>query len=234
MTADQLLNIAMAHPINAEIAARLPSLERGVLRINPANPEPDLFIKKARSYQARWPWLKILDGDGNADALPALTAREVGQLLREVVFERRNMTRVDSMILEQAHAGRAVVDVDGWLVTLHSDGEVLEYCETCVSPDGRRWTFDSGDRYGTDPIALLSTWEHQSLGSLLKGSSRIAGKSAFDLQEKERAVPVAVRHTFDDLDLVIDTLQLTGVHRPANSAQDASPVATQPFGEQDQ
>lgn len=146
----------------------LDDLERGVLRINPANPEPDLFIQKARSYQARWPWLKILDGDGNGDALPALTAREVGQVLREVVFERRKMSRVDSTILEQAHTNRAVVAVDGWLVTLHSDGEVLEYCETCVSPDGRRWALDSGNRYGTDPVALLSTWEHQSLGALLR------------------------------------------------------------------
>jgi len=41
----------------------LDDLENGLLRINPANPEPGLFIHKAKSYQARWPWLKIL-GEG--------------------------------------------------------------------------------------------------------------------------------------------------------------------------
>ncbi|WP_077046352.1 nucleotidyltransferase family protein [Pseudomonas sp. KK4] len=34
--------------------------EQGILRINPKNPQPDLFEQKAKSYQARWPWLKIL------------------------------------------------------------------------------------------------------------------------------------------------------------------------------
>ncbi|WP_430962613.1 hypothetical protein [Pseudomonas orientalis] len=24
----------------------------------------------------------------------------------------------------------------------------LDYREACVSPDGRRWSFDSGDRFG--------------------------------------------------------------------------------------
>ncbi|NUU39380.1 nucleotidyltransferase family protein [Pseudomonas sp. C2B4] len=34
--------------------------EQGILRINPKNPQPDLFDQKAKSYQARWPWLRIL------------------------------------------------------------------------------------------------------------------------------------------------------------------------------
>nr|WP_311972163.1 nucleotidyltransferase family protein [Pseudomonas baltica] len=45
----------------------LDDLQQGLLRINPANPEPDLFIQKARSYQARWPWLTILDYESHAD-----------------------------------------------------------------------------------------------------------------------------------------------------------------------
>ncbi|WP_263263446.1 nucleotidyltransferase family protein [Pseudomonas sp. RIT-PI-S] len=36
-------------------------VEQGVLRINEKNPHPDLFQHKARHYQARWPWLKIID-----------------------------------------------------------------------------------------------------------------------------------------------------------------------------
>ncbi|MEA3169836.1 MAG: uncharacterized protein QOI97_2784 [Pseudomonas sp.] len=38
----------------------LADVEQGVLRINPRHPEPGLFEQKARSYQARWPWLKIV------------------------------------------------------------------------------------------------------------------------------------------------------------------------------
>ncbi|WP_338586185.1 nucleotidyltransferase family protein [Pseudomonas sp. MAG733B] len=39
----------------------LTDTEQGLLRINPKNPKPELFEQKARSYQARWPWLKIID-----------------------------------------------------------------------------------------------------------------------------------------------------------------------------
>jgi len=38
----------------------LDDLWHGILRINPANPELDLFTPKAASYQARWPWLTIV------------------------------------------------------------------------------------------------------------------------------------------------------------------------------
>jgi hypothetical protein len=31
----------------------------GVLRMNPMNPQPELFEKKAEDYRARWPWLTI-------------------------------------------------------------------------------------------------------------------------------------------------------------------------------
>ncbi|MEG1039992.1 MAG: nucleotidyltransferase family protein [Pseudomonas sp.] len=37
----------------------LEDIEHGLLRINLKNPQPDLFEQKAKSYQARWPWLKI-------------------------------------------------------------------------------------------------------------------------------------------------------------------------------
>ena len=39
----------------------LADTELGVLRINSKNPKPDLFEQKAKSYQARWPWLRIVD-----------------------------------------------------------------------------------------------------------------------------------------------------------------------------
>jgi hypothetical protein len=39
----------------------LADTEHGLLRNNPKNSSPDLFEQKARSYQARWPWLRIID-----------------------------------------------------------------------------------------------------------------------------------------------------------------------------
>ena len=41
----------------------LRDVEEGLLRINPLNPHPDLFEHKALSYQARWPWLKIVSDE---------------------------------------------------------------------------------------------------------------------------------------------------------------------------
>lgn len=57
--------------------------------------------------------------------------------------------------------------VDGWALSIYNDSDGLDYCEEYRSPDGRRWSFDSGDRFGKDPIALLSMWEHQTLEDLL-------------------------------------------------------------------
>ena len=37
----------------------LDDLYAGVLRPNPLNRRPKLFIEKAESYRARWPWLKV-------------------------------------------------------------------------------------------------------------------------------------------------------------------------------
>lgn len=33
----------------------------GVLRINPKNPQPAMFRRKAEAYRARWPWLRIVE-----------------------------------------------------------------------------------------------------------------------------------------------------------------------------
>ncbi|WWF57900.1 nucleotidyltransferase family protein [Pseudomonas trivialis] len=38
----------------------LADVEQGILRINPLHPEQALFEAKAQSYQARWPWLRIV------------------------------------------------------------------------------------------------------------------------------------------------------------------------------
>jgi probable phosphoglycerate mutase len=97
-----------------------------------------------------------------------LSAREVLQVLREVTFEQRTMSKLGTASWAEIHAGRFLVDIDGWQVSLFNDGDTLDYCDECISADGRRWSFHSGNRSGTDPVALLSTWEHQTLERLLK------------------------------------------------------------------
>jgi hypothetical protein len=38
----------------------LDDLAAGILRMNPLLPMRELFLKKARDYQARWPWLQVV------------------------------------------------------------------------------------------------------------------------------------------------------------------------------
>ncbi|MBD8473217.1 hypothetical protein IFT98_05005 [Pseudomonas sp. CFBP 8770] len=110
----------------------------------------------------------MIETDGSRGPSPPLTARDVSQVLREVTFGRRLMAKVGKQTWDEVYACHYVVDVEGWRITLYNDCDELDYCEECVSLDGRRWSFDSGDRFGTDPIALLSVWEHQTLEKLLK------------------------------------------------------------------
>ncbi|WP_441346737.1 DUF7693 family protein [Pseudomonas simiae] len=102
------------------------------------------------------------------ESIPALTAREVCQALRDAIFGRRTMVRACAQTWVELYAGMFMVYIEGWSIMIFNDCDELDYCEACLSPDGRRWSFDSGDRFGTDPIALLSTWEHQSLYRMLK------------------------------------------------------------------
>ena len=37
----------------------LDDMWNGILRLNPNNPQVDLFERKCRDYQARWPWLTM-------------------------------------------------------------------------------------------------------------------------------------------------------------------------------
>uniref|UniRef100_UPI00403877B6 DUF7693 family protein n=1 Tax=Pseudomonas bambusae TaxID=3139142 RepID=UPI00403877B6 len=104
---------------------------------------------------------------GDSAPLSELTAREVCQALREVTFGRRTMSKLDGPARDEVYVRHFIVDIEGWHVTLHNGCGTLDYCEEALCPDGRRWAFDPGDRYGTDPVALLSTWEHQTLERML-------------------------------------------------------------------
>nr|WP_232917469.1 MULTISPECIES: hypothetical protein [Pseudomonas] len=77
------------------------------------------------------------------------------------------MTRLGEASWDEIYAGHFHVDIDGWWLSIYNDCGELDYCEECRCPDGRRWSFDSGDRFGTDPIALLSTWEHRTIEGML-------------------------------------------------------------------
>ena len=129
-------------------------------------PTPDTdtaMYAEERLKQARAAAHSSQVGSVSENTAAQLSAREVCQVLREVTFERRTMTKVS-----QTSLGSIVVSVEGWRISIYNDCDTLDYCDECVSPEGRRWSFDAGDRFGTDPIALLSTWEHQTLERLLK------------------------------------------------------------------
>jgi hypothetical protein len=103
------------------------------------------------------------------EALPnALTARDVCQLLREATFGRCVITRAGAQPWNQIEAGPFTVTLDGWQLTVFKNDGALDFCQHCASPDGRQWAFDNGSRYGTDPVALLSTWERETVEGMFK------------------------------------------------------------------
>lgn len=103
----------------------------------------------------------------------ALSAREVAQVLREVALE----VRLLRMLSNPTQNGCTLIEVEGWLITLCHDGDRHDGCEACASPDGRVGNFASWPRYGTDPISLLSTWEHQQLERLLRAARALLAVS---------------------------------------------------------
>ena len=92
-----------------------------------------------------------------------LTAREVYQALRDAALGIRPLQRLG----EQPGPGLVQVDIEGWRLTLGFDGDHLRHCQRCQSPDGREGVFDSWQRYGTDPVSLLSRWELAQIERLL-------------------------------------------------------------------
>jgi hypothetical protein len=95
--------------------------------------------------------------------VPALTAREVYQQLRDVAQGIRSFKRLN----DQAEPGQVQVDIEGWRLTLDVDANHLRHCLHGRSPDGREYAFDNGQRFGTDPVSLLSTWELAQIERLL-------------------------------------------------------------------
>lgn len=91
-----------------------------------------------------------------------LTSREVCQRLRDAALG------VCTLRVTSARADRVSVEIEGWRLQLDFDGQRLHHCADCFCPDGRQWTLDTRQRFGTDPVSLLSTWELAQIEGLLR------------------------------------------------------------------
>jgi hypothetical protein len=98
---------------------------------------------------------------------PPLSSREVSQLLREIALGVRHMQRLGGARWNEIGCGPMTVVVDGWQVTLFNEGNALAHCVSCHSPSGQAYVFASAQRFGSNPVEWLSTWEHRQLGMLL-------------------------------------------------------------------
>ncbi len=98
-----------------------------------------------------------------------LTALEVCQVLTDVALGKRIMMRSSIQSWNEIYHGLMPIEIDGWQLILFNDCDTLDYCEYCRSPDGRVGTLEFWQRYGPDPVDLLSAWEREQLERLLTG-----------------------------------------------------------------
>ena len=96
----------------------------------------------------------------------ALTASEVYEVLRDAAVASRSMRRITEESWNGIYCGLMTVDVEGWLITFFEDCGDLDYCDNCLSPDGRKYDFSPKDAF--DPVGLLSPDEHRQLEELLR------------------------------------------------------------------
>ena len=101
-------------------------------------------------------------------SIPPLMASDVCQLLRDITLGRRVLKRACVQTWNVIYAGLFHIEVEGWHLVFFNDCGELGYCDECISPDGRRWSFESVVRDGLDPIYLLSTQEQTVLERLLQ------------------------------------------------------------------
>lgn len=92
----------------------------------------------------------------------APSSREVYQCLRDVAMgveplQVRARPRPDLIEVSSA----------GWQLSLIIDPEGLAHCASCCNPQGVSSNDDSWQRYGTNPVELLSIWERRQIELLL-------------------------------------------------------------------
>lgn len=106
----------------------------------------------------------------HAQTLPvqALSVREAYQILKDVAVGFRVMAKCGLQSWDEVYACHFEVEVDGWRFSIYNDCDTLDHCQWCASPDGRRWDYESAQRSGIDPVALMSAWEHATFERLLK------------------------------------------------------------------
>lgn len=98
-----------------------------------------------------------------------LSARDVCQRLRDaalgvLAFE------VCEVISE---SGLIAVDIEGWRLLLDFTEGHLHHCESARNCAGDEATLNTWQRYGTDPVSLLSTWELAQIERLLREANRL-------------------------------------------------------------
>lgn len=78
------------------------------------------------------------------------------------------MKRVCTQSWDDVFAGLFHIEVEGSHLVIFNDCGELNYYDECISPDGRRWSFESVDHDGLDPVFLLSTQELEVLERLIQ------------------------------------------------------------------
>ncbi|WP_277758388.1 hypothetical protein [Pseudomonas sp. A34-9] len=92
-----------------------------------------------------------------------LSAREVCQRLREAALGVLAFNICDG----PTATGLVTVDIEGWRLLLDVEGGRLHHCECARNGDGQEGALESWQRYGTDPVSLLSTWELAQIEQML-------------------------------------------------------------------
>jgi hypothetical protein len=67
---------------------------------------------------------------------------------------------------DEIYCGLMTVDAESWIITFFLDCGELDYCDSCLSPDGRKYDFNAKD--SSDPVGLLSPDEHRQLEEMLR------------------------------------------------------------------
>ncbi|MBJ7370692.1 MAG: hypothetical protein JHD19_04495 [Pseudomonas sp.] len=85
-----------------------------------------------------------------------------------MTLQRCIMKRACAESLSEIFAGLFHIEFEGWQLVIFNDCGELDYCDECISPDGRRWSFENVGSDDLGPIFLLSTQERAVLEQLLQ------------------------------------------------------------------
>lgn len=101
-----------------------------------------------------------------------LSAREVCQRLRDAALGTLGLEVRGTM----SGSGLLAVDIEGWHLLLDFADGHLHHCEYARNCAGDEATLDTWQRYGTDPVSLLSTWELAQIERLLREADGVVAQ----------------------------------------------------------